>query len=353
MEGREGGRPEEPRAGLVGYTAPTMSKAPPRDLPRILSPLASDLERVEAAYDFVLEGMSPRTRGLLKDTAVFGGKRLRPALTCVAARLSGGDVTDDVATVAAIVEIIHTATLVHDDVLDTAEMRRQHVTINAEWGDGLAVLVGDVLFTKAYRAAAGLDDRFASRYLSKVVDEILEGEIHQDLVSRDPGLSEAEYREIIAGKTAALYEGALVVGAHYGGDPDGAPVLGRFGHHLGMAFQMVDDRLDLSGDEHRVGKSLGRDLSEGKMTLPLILWLAARPEADRAEAVRRIQGAWDAPEAASALCARLEADGALAAADAIARAELDAAHAAIADVPAGAERTLLETIAFFVLERSW
>ena len=262
-------------------------------LPRVLAPLEADLARVGERYLGILAGVSSRTRGLLDETPRFAGKRLRPGLACVAGRIACGEVTDEVATVAAIVELIHTATLIHDDLIDGAEVRRKRATVNARLGDQFAVLVGDVLFTKAYMTAAELEDRFASRYLSAVVDEILEGEIHQDLVTRDASLAEAGYREIIRGKTAALYEAALVVGAHYGGRPDLGEALGRYGHHLGMAFQIVDDRLDLTGDEARVGKTLGRDLGEGKTTLPVILWRQSRPEAERAGALAQVEAAWD------------------------------------------------------------
>ncbi|MFV1960095.1 MAG: polyprenyl synthetase family protein, partial [Planctomycetota bacterium] len=211
----------------------------------MLAPLEADLDRVGACYRKILADVSRRTRDMASQAARFGGKRLRPGLTCVAARIAGGGVSEDVATVAAIVELIHTATLVHDDVLDGADVRRRVATVNARWGNGVAVLVGDVLFSKAYHAAARLEDRYASRYLSGVVGTILEGEIHQDVASYDSHLLEEDYRAIIRGKTAALYEAALVVGAHYGGPTEAAEALGRYGHHLGMAFQIVDDRLDL------------------------------------------------------------------------------------------------------------
>jgi len=328
-------------------------KSQPQDLPRVLAPVREDLALVGERYAAIVGGVSDRTQDLLEDAPRFAGKRLRPALACLAGRIAGGRVTPEVATVAAIVELIHTATLVHDDLIDGAVVRRRTATLNARWGDQFAVLVGDVLFTKAYRAAAELEDRFASRYLSSVVEEILEGEIHQDLVSRDTTLPASGYREIIRGKTAALYEAALVVGAHYGGRPDLGGPLGRYGHHLGMAFQIVDDRLDLTGDEARVGKTLGRDLGEGKMTLPVILWRASRPEAERAEAVALIERAWDDTEAARRLCARLEADGALDATDAAARTEVEAAQAQLVALPTSAERDLLATIARFVLDRTW
>jgi len=324
---------------------------PSPNLPAVLEPVAGDLERVGQRYREILGDVSWRTREMAAQAARFGGKRLRPSLTCIAARVAGGGVTAEVATAAAIVELIHTATLVHDDVLDGAAVRRRVATVNARWGDGLAVLVGDVLFSKAYHAAARLEDRFASRYLSEVVGEILEGEIHQDVVSRSTSVGEDEYRAIIRGKTAALYEAALVVGAHYGGAPELGPRLGRFGHHLGMAFQIVDDRLDLSGDEDAMGKTLGRDLREGKMTLPVIVWLRDRPASDRAEALSLIEAAWDDDARAADLCGRLARDGALAAADQAARAEADLALAELRALPEGEPRDLLASLADYVAQR--
>ena len=184
-----------------------------RHLPQALEPLRADLERVGHHFRRVLEGLSPETDEMVREVATFSGKRMRPALTCLAARIAGGGVTDDVATVAAIVELIHTATLVHDDILDAAEVRRRVPTLNANWGDQAAVLVGDVLFTCAYRTAAYLEDRYASQYLSDVVAEVLQGEILQDTVARNALLTEDQYRHIIRGKTAALYEAALRVGS--------------------------------------------------------------------------------------------------------------------------------------------
>jgi octaprenyl-diphosphate synthase len=322
------------------------------ELPEVLDPVRDDVRRVGERYDAILAGVSERTQAVVGQASRFGGKRLRPALTCLAARVAGSSATEEVATVAAIVELIHTATLVHDDVLDGAVVRRRVATLNARWGDGIAVLGGDVLFSRAYHAASCLADRFASRYLSAVVGEVLEGEIHQDLVSRNASLPEEEYRLIVRGKTAALYEAALVVGAHYGGAPK--PVeeaLGRFGHHFGMAFQIVDDRLDLTGDEATVGKSLGRDLGEGKTTLPVILWLRGRPARERDEARALVEAAWDDPARAHDLARRLASDGALAAADAAAQEEVDAALEALAGLPEGVELDVLRTIAGFVRSR--
>ncbi len=321
-------------------------------LPAVLAPLQADLDLVGACYAEIVKGVSRRTKEMLSQAARFNGKRLRPGLTCIGARMAGGGVNRDVATVAAIVELIHTATLVHDDVLDDAAVRRRVATINVRWGNGVAVLVGDVLFSKAYRAAARLDDRFASRYLSEIVGEILEGEIHQDVVSRNPLIHEKEYRAIIRGKTAVLYEAALVVGAHYGGGTDTVGEhLGRFGHHLGMAFQIIDDRLDLTGDEDVVGKTLGRDLGEGKTTLPIIAWLDARAAEERPDAMALVERAWDDEEAQRELAVRLHRDGALEAADRAAEREIALALDVLDSLPAGEERDLLRGIANYVLRR--
>ncbi|MDJ0974284.1 MAG: polyprenyl synthetase family protein [Planctomycetota bacterium] len=322
-------------------------------LPEVLGPVRADLERVRLVFRSILADVGVHSGDMVRDAASFNGKRLRPGLTCVAGRIACGRVTDSIATVAAIIELIHTATLVHDDIIDSAAVRRNVPTLNARWGTQAAVLVGDVLFSKAYRAAAYLDDPFASRYLSDVVGEVLEGEIHQDQVAQNPDLTEDTYRRIIRGKTAALYEAALRVGAHYGGaSAEVGDALAAYGHHLGMAFQIVDDRLDVTGDEHHVGKTLGTDLAEGKTTLPVILWQRGLSDAERIEARDLLERAWDDRDAAREVGRRLRASGALERADAAAAAEVDAALAALAPVPVGQERTLLETLAGFVLRRT-
>ena len=323
------------------------------DLPAVLRPLTEDMGRVENAYRAILGDVSARSQDVIQQSATFAGKRLRPALTLLAARVCEGRVRDDVATVAAVIELIHTATLVHDDILDAADVRRQIATVNARFGEQAAVLAGDVLFSRAYRAAAYLEDPFAARYLSDVVSEVLEGEIHQDLVAHTAELSEDDYRAIIRGKTAALYEGALRVGAHYAeGKPEHVDALGRFGHHLGMAFQIVDDHLDLAGVEAVVGKSLGRDLAEGKTTLPVILWRDALSAEAREEALASIQVAWREPEAAERLIATLRDAGAFAQSAAAAEHEIACARACLDVLPACPEISLLREIADYVLSRT-
>ena len=332
----------------MGSPAPVHS-----DLPDVLEPVRDDLLRVAKAYDRILESPSPYLQEMVAHAGRFTGKRLRPALACLASRLARGSVSDDTAVAAAVIELIHTATLVHDDILDGAEVRRKVATLNALWGSETAVLLGDVLFSRAYLAAARLEDRFASVYLSEVVGEVLEGEIHQNRERHNLDLDEPTYRSIIRGKTAALYEAALVVGAHYAGaSRDVVQALGSYGHHLGMAFQITDDRLDLAGDEATVGKSLGTDLREGKTTLPVILWLKGRSARERGECRDLVEAAGRDAAARENLVGRLMADGALAAADAAACDEIDAAERALEPVPKGPERDLLRTIARYVARRS-
>lgn len=337
---------------------PTSPSDTGRSLPTVLAPLQADLELVGESYRDILSGVSTESQDLVEQSAAFTGKRLRPALTVLAGRIAAGLGSDervpaDVATVGAIVELIHTATLVHDDILDGASVRRKVVTLNARFGEQMAVLAGDVLFSKAYRAAAWLDDPFAARYLSEVVGEILEGEIHQDLFAHNPALSEAEYRRIIRGKTAALYEGALRVGAHYGGaDKALSDDLAQYGHHLGMAFQIVDDHLDLAGDEQRVGKSLGRDLREGKTTLPVILWIAGLEGAAHDEATALVERAWNDEAAGAEIAQRVLAAGAFEGSLEAAKHEVALARQRLAGLPESEERTLLSHIAEYVLART-
>jgi octaprenyl-diphosphate synthase len=325
----------------------------PAGLPDVLQPVAADVEAVEAAFERILSTPSDPLREMIANAGRFSGKRLRPALTCIAARAVGGTVTPDVASVAAIVELIHTATLVHDDVLDEALVRRKVATLNAIWGTDTAVLLGDVLFSRAYLAAARLDDRHASVYLSEVVGRVLAGEIRQNRERHNLDLDEASYRSIIQGKTASLYEAAASVGAHYAGARrPHVEALGLFGNHLGMAFQIADDRLDLTGNEATVGKSLGTDLREGKTTLPVIVWLRTRPAGERTESRALVEEAGRDERAREALVNRLRSDGAIDEADAAARAEVAAAERALETLPPSPSRDLLHRVARYVVPRA-
>ncbi|MCU0726426.1 MAG: polyprenyl synthetase family protein, partial [Planctomycetes bacterium] len=189
---------------------------------------------------------------------------------------------------AAVVEMIHMATLVHDDVLDGADRRRGEPTVNAAAGNTVAVLLGDFVFATAFGLSASLDNRLASRYLSFIAGVVCQGEILQILETGNLALEEQTYLDVIEKKTAFLFGAAGRVGAEYAGaTPEQADALGRYGLDLGTAFQIVDDCLDLDGDEATVGKTLGTDARQGKVTLPVIHFLRTAP-GDRAAVLRGI-----------------------------------------------------------------
>jgi octaprenyl-diphosphate synthase len=215
----------------------------------------------------------------------LGGKRLRPALVLLAGSACGELESEHTVTAAA-VEMVHMATLVHDDVLDEATLRRHLATVNAQWDNEASVLLGDYLFAHALCLVSSLDSTFACRAIGHASKIMCEGEMRQVGSRGDYDLSEEDYLEIIAGKTAALFACCCRLGAHYAGaDEPTQDTMGRFGYQLGVAFQISDDLLDLLGDEDRAGKSLGTDLVKQKPTLPLIRLLNQSEPAERMEIV--------------------------------------------------------------------
>jgi octaprenyl-diphosphate synthase len=199
-----------------------------------------------------------------------GGKRLRPMLTVVAAR-AAGYVGREHTTLAAIIEFIHTATLLHDDVVDESDLRRGRKTANILWGNAASVLVGDFLYSRAFQLMVGLDSMAIQQRLADTTNRIAEGEVMQLLHIHNPDTDEAAYLNVIERKTAALFSAAIGLAAHLAGaDRSTCAAMDAYGLHLGMAFQIADDVLDYVGDTETLGKNLGDDLAEGKATLPLI-----------------------------------------------------------------------------------
>ena len=197
-----------------------------------------------------------------------GGKRLRPLLVLLAARCLGYQGGKDI-DIAAIVEFIHTATLLHDDVVDESEMRRNRDTANAVWGNAASVLVGDFLYSRAFEMMVDVEHMQVMEVLSHATNRIAEGEVLQLLNCHDPDTSEAVYMEVIERKTATLFEaGMRLAGVIAGGTDAESEALSAYGLKLGIAFQIIDDALDYTGAD--IGKNLGDDLDEGKPTLPLI-----------------------------------------------------------------------------------
>ena len=266
-----------------------MSAAPSADLleqtipPPPLSPWpAGSLDDVLAtdrvAIDIVLRGALDSDVALIRRMAEYiigsGGKRLRPALVIMAARACGYTGRSHY-TLAAVVEMIHTATLLHDDVVDESDLRRGIATANATFGNAASVLVGDFLYSRAFQLMVDVGSIRVLDILSNATNVIAEGEVLQLMNSGDPAVDEATYLAVIRRKTAKLFEAAAELGATLGNaPPDAVQSLARYGMHLGTAFQLVDDVLDYSGELSAIGKNLGDDLAEGKMTLPLIRAIA-------------------------------------------------------------------------------
>lgn len=199
-----------------------------------------------------------------------GGKRMRPVLVLLAAR-SGNLQSEQHIPMASVIELIHTATLLHDDVVDMSTLRRGRPTVNAEWNNPSSVLVGDFLYSRAFQILVQIGNTAIMEIIADTTNKIAEGEVLQLIARNNPDSSENSYMEVIRSKTAILFQAAAQCGAILGGaGPTTETGLKNFGMHLGIAFQLIDDALDYDGDTTELGKNIGDDLTEGKPTLPLI-----------------------------------------------------------------------------------
>jgi octaprenyl-diphosphate synthase len=252
------------------------------DLSAIRAPVADDLQAVDELILKRLQSDVVLINQIGHYIVGSGGKRLRPLLVLLAAQACGytGSRHHDMA---AIVEFIHTATLLHDDVVDGSELRRNRDTANAVWGNEASVLVGDFLYSRAFEMMVDVGVMRVMDVLSRATNRIAEGEVLQLLNTHDPDTDEARYMEVIERKTATLFEAGTRLGAVLAGVPQ--PLEDRiagFGRHLGIAFQLVDDALDYDSDSATIGKHIGDDLEEGKPTLPLIRAMVVGTDAQRA-----------------------------------------------------------------------
>ncbi len=238
------------------------------------------LDRVVELFDAELRCDQPFVNKLTEQVRKYRGKLLRPRLLLMSGRATG-DLCQEHIVLAAVVEMVHMATLVHDDVLDDATVRRRGTTINRLIGNEGAVLLGDYLISHAYHLCSSLDSTFPARRVGAVTNTVCEGELTQIHHRGDFELSESQYIEIIRRKTAALTGLCCELGAvSSSAQPDIVEHLSAYGEDIGVAFQIVDDLLDLTATESEMGKSVGRDADLGKMTLPLIRYRDAHPEAE-------------------------------------------------------------------------
>ena len=321
----------------------------PQELRSLYAIVRDELGQVDELLRKELTSKYPFVDKLAQHGFRLGGKRLRPALVLLSGKLCG-DVTEDHFRLAAAVEMVHTATLVHDDVLDEASIRRHLDTVNARWDNEASILLGDYLFARSLCLAGSVEDPFAVRSLINASRKVCEGELRQVGARGDYDLAEDEYLEIIDGKTAALCACCCEIGAFYAGaSEEETGALRRFGGKLGVAFQIVDDVLDVLGDEKTTGKSLGTDLIKQKPTLPLIRLLNQSSEEQRAKMIEVLSNTTDHHR--EALWSWLKDSDAIEYAKGKATQYVEEASAELANWPNAPSKESLVGIARFVIER--
>ena len=251
----------------------TVRSSAPSELIRIFEPIQDQLDAVEEAYAEHIQSRVQLIPEIGRYIQSSGGKRVRPAVLLMAARLAGYTGEQGV-NYASVVEFIHTATLVHDDIIDDADLRRGRAAVHSRWGNDITVLLGDYLYIKSMGMALTYDSLDLVRLLCDVTLRMIEGELYQLTKTGDVDITEEEHLEIIRRKTAYLFGGCGEIGGMLGEvTPEQRTALREYGFNLGMAFQLVDDLLDYTADKTALGKPIGSDLREGKVTLPAILLL--------------------------------------------------------------------------------
>jgi octaprenyl-diphosphate synthase len=320
-------------------------------LEQLYNLIGPDMKAVDAVIRERLHSDVVLVRQVAEYIIQSGGKRLRPALVLLSAGALGYRGTHH-HELAAVVEFIHTATLLHDDVVDESDLRRGRQTANAMFGNAASVLVGDFLYSRAFQMMVEVDDMRVMRVLSDATNVIAEGEVLQLMNCHDADVDEARYLQVIRYKTAKLFEAAAQLGAIIGG---GSPALEQqmadYGMHLGTAFQLIDDVLDYSGAEVETGKHLGDDLAEGKPTLPLI-YVMQNGTVEQAACVRRAienGGRDDFPHVLEAI----RATGALDHAKLQAKAEADRAAISLDALPASQYKDSLLELCLFAVARTF
>lgn len=317
----------------------------------IYQSLSTEMSELETWIQNEFRWEFPFISELMEHISQYRGKRLRPVLTFLAARCFKG-VTPDHVPLAGIVEMIHTATLVHDDVIDEADIRRKVPTVNTKWTNEVAVLLGDFLFSHAFHLSLRLSTPRGAEVLSATTNTMVGGELLQVEGRNNLDLTEPYYYDIIGMKTAALTAAASQLGAEYAGaTPEQGKAFFDYGYNLGIAFQIVDDYLDLMGDESKVGKSLGTDLQKGKMTLPMIRLVAVASSEDRARIAAMVKSA-ESGAIDNELRRLLEEYGAVRYAFEKAQSFVDAAVAAVDFLPESNHKDVLRALAGFVLARN-
>ena len=323
----------------------------PEGLAAIRRPVEADLAAVDAR---IIENLDSKV-SLVRETGEYligqGGKRTRPLLALLCARAFGYEGGSHV-DAAVIIEFIHTATLLHDDVVDQSTMRRGSRTANSIWGDEVSVLVGDFLFSRAFQLMVAVGNHSIMRIMADTTNVIAEGEVLQLASRHDPDTSEARYLEVIACKTGKLFEAAARVGAVLAGCGEEEELrMAEFGASVGVAYQLVDDVLDYRGSAATIGKNIGDDLADGQPTLPLIHAMRCGNERT-ARTVQEAIRTGDV-ERLPDLLEAVESTGGIAYTLASANACVERAREALRNVPDNRFRAALASFADFVIERTY
>lgn len=324
----------------------------PHAVDRLAALVAEDL----AAVDAIIHQYMASPVGVIPNLAAYlidaGGKRIRPLITLAAARLLGGG-GDGPRKLAAAVEFIHSATLLHDDVVDLSSMRRGKKSANIVWGNSASVLVGDFLFARSFNLMVETGDIQVLDILARAASVIAEGEVMQLAAANDAETTRERYMQIIGAKTAALFAAAGKAGAVAAGRPGAeATALETYGRELGLAFQLVDDALDYGGLAATMGKNAGDDFREGKVTLPVVFARDAGDDGERAF-WRRAMGGERTDDDFHRAVALIKRHNAIALTLDAARAHATAAREALRTLPANAYREALEALPEFVVERAY
>ena len=333
----------------------------PMALDDIYAPVRPDLDALERLFRAELSSEDPFVGELVTHVLTTRGKMLRPALACLSALAAGGGTSpaagqaEDRLGVAGAVELIHVASLIHDDVIDAADLRRGQASVNAVWGNQVAVLLGDFLFSKAFHMLARLHAGGLAAAMAAATVRMAPAEIKQIKYGNTPHTDERIYFDIIDGKTAALTSAACRCGAlTAGARSEVAEALAAFGLEWGMAFQITDDALDVTATADHLGKPIGRDIQTGKVTLPIIYALRDAPEQDGRRLRQILNGDGDRARASALdeVQAILARTGAIDRALAVARGHAQRAAGALGGLPPSAARDSLAALVEFVTVRT-
>jgi octaprenyl-diphosphate synthase len=321
------------------------------DLHDIRTLVADDMQAVDATVREQLKSEVVLVNQLSSYIVKSGGKRMRPLLVLLAARAFGYPGPSHI-DLAAVVEFIHTATLLHDDVVDASNLRRGQETANSIWGNEASVLVGDFLYSRAFQMMVRVGSMPVMDIMADTTNTIAEGEVQQLMNCHDPDITEAQYLHVIRSKTAKLFEAGSQIGPILAGrGPDEQRAMARYGMHLGTSFQLVDDVLDYQASAEITGKNVGDDLAEGKPTLPLIHAMrTGRPE--QVEGIReaiRLGGRENIDDVIEAI----ESTGAITYTARSARAEANQALEALSSVPDSPYKQALVALAEFSVNRNY